>query len=90
MRETSSGWCIGALLAVMALVLAAAGPVGATPGGVDANGCHTSKKQGHHCHPERARGSGGADGTLSAREKRLLRECKGRPNSGACQGYARP
>ncbi|MBX3660607.1 MAG: YHYH domain-containing protein [Ramlibacter sp.] len=22
-----------------------------TPGGVDANGCHTSKKIGYHCHP---------------------------------------
>lgn len=25
---------------------------------------------------------------LPAREKRLLRECKGRPNAGACLGYA--
>jgi hypothetical protein len=24
------------------------------------------------------------------RDKRLMRECKGRPNSGACEGYARP
>jgi len=26
--------------------------------------------------------------TKSERERRLLRECKGRPNSGACSGYA--
>jgi hypothetical protein len=26
----------------------------------------------------------------SERDKRLLRECKGRPNAGACEGYARP
>jgi hypothetical protein len=25
---------------------------------------------------------------MPAREKRLLRECKGRPNAGACLGYA--
>jgi len=24
------------------------------------------------------------------RDKRLTRECKGRPNSGLCEGYARP
>lgn len=74
----------------MALLLGAWVPAGATPGGVDANGCHRSKKEGFHCHPERARGSGGADGTQAARDRRLLRECKGRPNSGACLGYARP
>lgn len=26
--------------------------------------------------------------TLQARERRLLRECKGRPNAGACLGFA--
>jgi hypothetical protein len=26
--------------------------------------------------------------TRSERDRRLLRECKGRPNSGACSGYA--
>lgn len=26
--------------------------------------------------------------TRSERDKRLLRECKGRPNAGACEGYA--
>ena len=26
--------------------------------------------------------------TTQEREKRLLRECKGRPNAGACEGYA--
>jgi hypothetical protein len=25
---------------------------------------------------------------LAQRDKRLLRECKGRPNAGACEGYA--
>lgn len=27
--------------------------------------------------------------TLQERERRLLRECKGRSNAGACEGYAR-
>jgi hypothetical protein len=25
--------------------------------------------------------------TLAERDRRLLRECKGRPNAGACEGY---
>jgi hypothetical protein len=28
--------------------------------------------------------------TAAAREKRLKRECKGRPNAGACLGFASP
>lgn len=26
--------------------------------------------------------------TLQERDRRLVRECKGRPNAGACEGYA--
>lgn len=26
--------------------------------------------------------------TIPERDRRLLRECKGRPNAGACEGYA--
>ena len=67
--------------------------VHASPGGVDANGCHKSATSGHHCHPERATGRGtsqavGGHETAVQREKRLKRECKGRPNAGACLGYA--
>jgi hypothetical protein len=32
----------------------------------------------------------GSAESRSERERRLLRECRGRPNSGACEGYARP
>jgi hypothetical protein len=28
--------------------------------------------------------------TSAERDRRLTRECKGRPNAGACLGYARP
>lgn len=64
--------------------------VHATPGGVDANGCHRSQSLGFHCHPERAKSGGTTPGgeSTAQREKRLKRECKGRPNAGACSGYA--
>ena len=68
---------------VAALVLLGfAGLVAATPGRVDSLGCHKSKKYGMHCHRE-------TSDTTAAREKRLLRECRGKPNAGACLGYAR-
>ncbi|MEN9889429.1 MAG: hypothetical protein RL559_1466 [Pseudomonadota bacterium] len=43
--------------------------------------------------PRRARGQRapaqkGPGETPQERDKRLLRECKGRPNAGACEGYA--
>lgn len=73
------------LSALLALPMA----VMATPGRVDAQGCHHSKRAGYHCHPDRARGTvlpGGE--TQRERDRRLKRECKGRPNAGACLGYA--
>lgn len=63
----------------------------ATPGKVDAEGCHQSAKAGHHCHAHRAasgQNSSGSAESPQARERRLLRECKGLPNAGACLGYA--
>jgi hypothetical protein len=32
----------------------------------------------------------GSAESRSERDRRLTRECKGRPNAGACEGYARP
>jgi hypothetical protein len=32
----------------------------------------------------------GSGETRAERDKRLSRECRGRPNSGLCEGYARP
>lgn len=32
----------------------------------------------------------GSTESKAAREQRLRRECKGRPNAGACLGFARP
>lgn len=59
----------------------------ATPGGVDSDGCHGSRKIGFHCHPMRATGGGAADGSRQDRVRRLKRECKGGVNAGACTGY---
>ena len=64
----------------------------ATPGGLDAAGCHHGKKVGYHCHPERGAKPARAAKAPEARtaeERRLVRECRGRPNAGACAGYAR-
>ncbi len=36
--------------------------------------------------PKMDKGSGE---TVKERERRLLRECRGRPNSGACEGFTR-
>jgi hypothetical protein len=32
----------------------------------------------------------GSGETRAERERRLMRECRGRPNSGLCEGFARP
>ena len=31
----------------------------------------------------------GSGETVKERERRLLRECRGRPNAGACEGFTR-
>ncbi len=77
---------------LIALLTAAASLAQATPGGLDANGCHNSRKKDFHCHvagdKARAKSQGSAE-TPAQREKRLLRECRGQPNAGACLGYAK-
>ncbi len=79
-------------LCLVALLCLAAGQVQATPGGLDANGCHHSKKKDFHCHVAREKSPAKSQGrgeTTAQREKRLLRECRGQPNAGACLGYAK-
>lgn len=90
-RATSGhfkGEAMRELLVILNFTFAACTAAMATPGAVDANGCHDSAKIGFHCHPQRAQ-SGGLPGgeTHRQREARLKRECKGRPNAGACLGY---
>jgi hypothetical protein len=36
----------------------------------------------------KVKGDKGSAESKSERDKRLLRECRGRPNAGACEGYA--
>jgi hypothetical protein len=73
--------CVACLLASVAL---------GTPGGVDSKGCHNSQKIGYHCHPQSAGARGLHGGESQAqRDKRLKKECKGRSNSGLCEGFAR-
>ncbi len=79
-------------LCLLALLHLFAGLAQATPGGLDASGCHHPRNKEFHCHVPRAKAQGKDQGrgeTTAQREKRLLRECRGRPNAGACLGYAR-
>lgn len=78
------------ILAAAVLVVGFVGAAQATPGGVDANGCHKPKHGAIHCHPERIKGGAGGGESQTMRDKRLTRECRGRVNAGACLGYTRP
>lgn len=78
--------------AILVLLYAFAPLVQATPGGLDANGCHSAKTKGFHCHAPsdkmQSKGQGSAE-SREQREKRLRRECHARPNAGACRGFTR-
>lgn len=76
-------------LAVAVALLVPAGAM-ASPGATDASGCHRSASMGYHCHPIKPGAMGKKKAqAATAEERRLKRECKGRPNAGACLGYAR-
>ena len=77
---------------VLVLLCTFASLAQATPGGVNASGCHHSQKKDFHCHAPSEKGKAKTQGsaeTPAQRDKRLLRECRGRPNAGACLGYAK-
>lgn len=83
-------------LSILALLYAFSSLAQATPGGLNADGCHHSKTKEFHCHVPRDKAEGkarntpqGRAETPAQREKRLLRECRGRPNAGVCLGYAK-
>lgn len=65
------------------------GAVSASPGGVNRDGCHNSKKIGFHCHAQTLDKIEGyrAGESQTARAKRLQGQCKGLPNDGVCTGY---
>jgi len=66
-----------ALLAVLLMTLTFASESPAT----------TRKRQSSKVRIQNIRS--GSDETTAERDRRLYRECQGRPNSGACAGYTR-
>ena len=85
---TLKGYAMHKQLAI--LILAAVGSTAwATPGGLDAKGCHDSQKIGYHCHPKRSAKATDNAQSLTNRERALKRECKGAVNAGVCAGYTR-
>lgn len=71
-------------------LLLVSGAVWATPGGVDAAGCHGSAKIGWHCHPQRVKAGGFAGGESAAqRSKRLDKECANALDGGMCTGHVK-
>lgn len=48
----------------------------------------TKKAAKAHAPRQRVKFDKGSGETAAERDRRLLRECKGRPNAGACLGYA--
>jgi hypothetical protein len=62
----------------------------ATPGGLNKDGCHNSKSLGFHCHATSGHKlPSGSSESKAERSSRLKRECKGKSNSGLCEGYTR-
>ena len=53
----------------------------------NSEGCYHSQKKGYVCPEQNTSQPWGAESPRE-REKRLKRECKGKPNAGACSGYA--
>lgn len=72
-------WCLALLVAGSLATAAQAAPSGDTARAAKAKS-RTVKS---------AKYDRGWGETVSERERRLYRECQGRPNAGACEGYAR-
>ena len=70
-------------LFLMALIFAAAGSL---PASAATKKKRVSVVQRHEGDPKYDRTPSGEG--VSRREQRMFRECKGRPNAGACAGYA--
>jgi hypothetical protein len=75
---------------VLLVLLVASGFSFATPGGLDKNGCHTSKSDGFHCHKQKIEKikQHFAGETQTDRSKRLKAQCQGLENRGICFGYS--
>ena len=91
MRSASDN-CVALLLAgVLAASALAATP---TPGNIVSDGAAPQHKIQHAKAKKKSTKTNsvkyekGSAETTSERDRRLFRECKGRPNAGACLGYA--
>lgn len=75
---------------VFLVALVASGFALASPGGLDRNGCHTSKSDGFHCHKQKIEKikEHYADENQAQRSKRLKAQCQGLENRGICFGYS--
>lgn len=67
------------------LVCGLALPTLAVAGDIAATSSPKTKKQ----RVAKPRFDAGSGETRAERDRRLTRECRGRPNAGACEGYAR-
>lgn len=82
--SVTSRTLLGAALLVLACAFASS-PVLAAKNG---EGKSTSKRQSNRIKIQNTRSN--SEETSAERDKRLSRECRGRPNGGACLGYAKP
>lgn len=72
--------------AVALLLFTVIKEVWATPGGLDASGCHQAKRAGYHCHAGKQPNQMSVIESPEARVKRLQKECVGKPKTGQCRG----
>lgn len=73
------GWLVTAALLVTA---------GPPPSALAADGSQPSTSKARKPKAPKPPTDRGPAETRAERDKRLLRECRGRPNAGACEGYA--
>ena len=85
MKHLAAAFLVGLALAAPAMAKKPQASVAKDYGAAPA-GCYYGPRGGLHC-PRVVRGP--SEETTTQRDKRLMRECRGRPNAGACLGYAR-
>ncbi|WP_051303666.1 hypothetical protein [Comamonas composti] len=82
---TFLGSCLGCYLALAAMLAAAATPSPAQAGGSESSQGKAYKRQSNRIKLAPTRSS--SEESTAERDRRLYRECQGRPNAGACAGY---
>ena len=79
------------LMMCLMMMVVLAGAAHATPGGLDASGCHkpASRTKAYHCHPEKAKNQMHVIESQKSRVDRLRKQCEGKPKRGECRGLGR-